>query len=48
MDLAQAQTRGAARFAGRGHRVGFTPAQHGAAVADADRTTEQADAAVSL
>jgi hypothetical protein len=47
MDLAQAQATGATRFAGRGvHRVGLT-AQHGATVADADRATEQADAAVS-
>ncbi len=49
MDLAQPQATGAACVAGRGvHRVGLTRAQHGAAVADADRTTVQADGAVSL
>ena len=48
MDLGQAQATGAACFAGRGlPRVGLTRAQHGAVVADADRTTEQADGAVS-
>ena len=49
MDLAQAQATGAACFAGRGlPRVGLARAQHGAVVADADWTTEQADGAVSL
>jgi hypothetical protein len=48
MGLAQAQATGAARLAGRGvHRVGLTRAEHGAFVASADWTTEQADGAVS-
>jgi hypothetical protein len=49
MDLAQAQATGAAWFAGRGlPRVGLTRAeQHREFVASADRTTEQADGAVS-
>ena len=48
MDLAQAQATGAAWFAGRAvYRVGLTRAEHLAVVADADRTTVQADGAVS-
>jgi len=48
MGLAQAQATGAAWFAGRGvHRVGLRRAEHREFVASADRTTEQADGAVS-
>src|SRR5829696_1397572 len=48
MGLAQAQATGAAWFARRGvHRVGLRRAEHREFVASADRTTEQADGAVS-
>ena len=48
MDLGQVEAADVIRLAGLGvHRTGLTPAHYGAAVGDADRTTKQADAAVS-